>query len=253
MINDLIQSALVVFVSMNLLFLLALWLKNNSIIDIFWGIGFILISFALLIKAPAISFTQYCLTTLVTLWGARLSLHIYLRNKGKPEDFRYSNWRKTWKNFIFRSYMQVFMLQGFMMLIIALPILSAASIKYNNNVWTLLFGITVFFVGFLFETIGDYQLNQFRKLPSNKGKLITTGLWRISRHPNYFGEALLWWGIWLIAFSSNLWFITILSPITITLLLRYVSGVPMLEEKYKKHPDWEKYAKKTPVFIPRLF
>jgi len=113
-------------------------------------------------------------------------------------------------------------------------------------------GLLIFIFGFLFEALGDLQLVAFRKNPANTGQIITTGLWQYTRHPNYFGEALLWWGIWLMAVPVVDGIYTVLGPITITLLLRYVSGVPMLEKKYEGRLDWEEYTRKTPVFIPFL-
>jgi steroid 5-alpha reductase family enzyme len=111
-------------------------------------------------------------------------------------------------------------------------------------------GLGIFMAGFIFEAIGDYQLKRFKARDENKGKIITKGLWRYSRHPNYFGEAVLWWGIFLMCSGSRFDWIAVISPVTITFLLRFVSGVPMLEEKYRNRPDFIEYAAKTPVFVP---
>lgn len=235
---------------MNVIFVLALILKNNSIIDIFWGMGFMIVACSLAIQIDSLNFTQILFGSFLSAWAIRLSLHIFLRNKGHAEDFRYANWRKTWKNFILRSYFQVFILQGLMMLIISLPLIAIFNTDFQGHLFYTITGSLIFISGFLTETLADYQLIRFRNNPENKGHIIKSGLWKYSRHPNYFGEALLWWGLWMISLPGTLWYITILSPIVITLLLRYVSGVPMLEKKYGNHPEWETYCNQTPVFVP---
>jgi steroid 5-alpha reductase family enzyme len=250
MLSDFIYVSAVIFIAMNVMFVLALILKNNSIIDIFWGIGFVIVACSLAIQIQSLNFTQILFGIFLSAWAIRLSLHIFLRNKGHAEDFRYANWRKTWKYFILRSYFQVFMLQGLMMLIISLPVLAVYNSGFEGKIVFTIIGSLIFISGFLTETLADYQLKQFRNNPENKGRIIKSGLWKYSRHPNYFGEALLWWGLWIISLPVTLWYITILSPIVITILLRYVSGVPMLEEKYRNHPEWEAYCNETPVFVP---
>jgi steroid 5-alpha reductase family enzyme len=189
-------------------------------------------------------------TLLVLLWGLRLSYHILVRNSGKGEDFRYKAWRNTWNYFLVRSYFQIFMLQGVLMLLISAPVwFINSSTGGPLGLWDSV-GLIVFGAGFFFEVIADYQLAEFKRNPENKGKIITTGLWSVSRHPNYFGESLVWWGLSFYAFSlHNGWF-TLISPLIITLLLRFVSGVPMLEKKYENHPDWKAYKAKTAAFIP---
>ncbi len=253
MLSDFGQVAAVVFIAMNCMFLLAMVLKNNSIIDIFWGPGFSIIAVFLLFPFDTYHFTQLLYSALITIWAARLSIHIFLRNRGKAEDFRYANWRKTWKHFILRSYFQVFMLQGFLMLVIALPVIAFLAGSYFESTGFTWVGSFVFLAGFLMESTADYQLKVFRQKAENKGHIIRTGLWNYSRHPNYFGEALLWWGLWIYSVPGTPWYITIISPVAITLLLRYVSGVPMLENKYSLHPEWADYSSKTPVFIPRFW
>ncbi|MBW6491557.1 MAG: DUF1295 domain-containing protein [Lentimicrobium sp.] len=245
-------AALLVFIFMSAIFILALILKDNSIVDIFWGIGFILLATSSLWQSDSIEFKKFVVNILIIIWGLRLSIHIFLRNSGSGEDFRYANWRRTWKNFRLRSFFQIYMLQGFFMIIISWPVLHInANAGIGFGIIDFL-GLLVFLTGFLFEAVGDYQLIKFKKNPDNKGKIITLGLWKYTRHPNYFGEALLWWGIWMMAIPVKDGIFTILSPLVITLLLRYISGVPMLEKKYQGRPDWEEYKAKTPVFVPFL-
>jgi steroid 5-alpha reductase family enzyme len=235
---------------MTMVFVLALIRRDNSIVDIFWGIGFVLITLYSLIQNPEIEMRKIIVTLLVMIWGIRLSVHIYLRNHGRGEDFRYRQWRETWNYFVLRSYFQIFILQGFLMVVIASPVYY---INYHSDEllgFTDTLGLILFGIGFLTETIADYQLVAFKKDAHNQGKIITTGLWKYSRHPNYFGEALLWWGIGLYAVAVSGGWVTLVGPLTITLLLRFVSGVPMLEKKYAGRADWEAYKKVTAPFVP---
>lgn len=249
MFNYLIYAAFAAFVYMTMAFIVALIRRDNSIVDILWGPGFILLALSTILTRESVSPKAIILLFLTSLWAIRLAIYIYRRNHGKREDFRYAAWRQTWKYFILRSYFQVFMLQGTLMLIIAWPVLHAVSMPSDPGIVDFA-GCIVFFAGFLIETIADHQMAVFKSSPDNKGKLLINGLWKYSRHPNYLGEAILWWGFWLMAVSCVDGIYTIISPIIITLLLRYVSGVPMLEKKYEGRPDWEEYKRITPVFWP---
>ena len=244
------QVAAVIFLYMTLIFVLAYFLKDNSIVDVFWGPGFVVVAAFTLMEASGWDVRKLVVSFLVFLWGMRLGVHIILRNRGRGEDFRYKAWRDTWKHFVLRSFFQIFMLQGLFMLIISAPVwfinsMPNAPLTVTDNLGLILFG-----TGFFFEVIGDMQLSMFRKDPANKGKLMTSGLWSITRHPNYFGEALLWWGISLYALALPLGWVTLISPVVITLLLRFVSGVPMLEAKFRDYPGWDEYAGRTAPFIP---
>ncbi len=245
-----LQVAILTFVYMTIIFVVAHFLEDNSIVDVFWGPGFVVIAAFTLMEAPGWDVRKWVVSFLVFLWGVRLAFHILMRNRKKGEDFRYRQWRQTWKHFVIRSFFQIFLLQGLFMLIISAPIwfinsMPNAPLTVLDNIGLILFG-----VGFFFEVIGDMQLTVFKKDPANKGKIITTGLWSMTRHPNYFGEALIWLGLSFYAFSLPLGWITLISPVTITVLLRFVSGVPMLEKKYRDHPDWPEYARKTAPFVP---
>ncbi len=248
--NIVLEVSLVIGLYMTIVFILALIRKDNSIVDVAWGLGFIIISVYSIIQSGEVDLRKMIVSLLVLLWGLRLSFHIFVRNSGKGEDFRYKAWRDSWKFFYLRSFFQIFMLQGLFMLIISSPIWFISFSKGGPlGLWDSL-GLVVFGSGFMFEVIGDYQLSEFKKDPSNKGKIMTTGLWSVTRHPNYFGEALVWWGISFYAFSfTNGWY-TLVSPVIITLLLRFVSGVPMLEKKYAGHPDWNDYKARTAAFVP---
>jgi len=182
--------------------------------------------------------------------GTRLAWHIYHRNKNKPEDSRYLEWQKTWNNFYLRSYLQVFLLQGVLLYLISLPVIFINHSATNDFGLLEIIGLFIWGLGFYFESVGDRQLKDFISNPANKGKLMDQGLWRYSRHPNYFGEVTQWWGIFLIALSLPGSFFTVIGPLTINILIIFVSGIPLLEKKYAGRPDFEKYKKKTSIFIP---
>lgn len=243
--------ALAVWVYMTLAFVLALILKDNSIVDILWGPGFVLVASVSLALGPHVGRRPWLVTALVVLWGFRLATHILVRKLGKGEDFRYAHWRRAWgRSFVLRSYIQIFILQGIFLLIIASPvILIAASSGPRLGVWDGLGGL-VWVAGFVFEVASDAQMERFKREPANKGRIIGTGLWRYSRHPNYFGEAAMWWGIFLIGLAVPRGWMGLLSPVLITVLLTKVSGVPLLEKKYAGNAEFAAYARRTSGFIP---
>ncbi|MBI9014923.1 MAG: DUF1295 domain-containing protein [Clostridiales bacterium] len=248
---NLIYVFMIIFCYFIILFIIGQILNNNSIVDIFWGMGFVLTAwttFALGSKGMIALLT----TLLVTIWGVRLTYHIGKRNIGKPEDFRYVNFRKLWgKKFPrIKAFFHVYMLQMVFLLMISSGFMFINLNKMMDITTLSLVGLVVWFTGFLFETVGDHQLQSFKSNQNNKGKLLVTGLYRYTRHPNYFGESLMWWGIFIMALSFDYAWVTILSPITITLLVRFVSGVPMLEKHYKDRADYQDYARKTSIFFP---
>ncbi|MBX7181537.1 MAG: DUF1295 domain-containing protein [Bacteroidia bacterium] len=253
--QEILTALACVFIYMNSLFILAVLLKNNSIVDIGWGIGFILISFSTLYNKLAISNLSIVLLTMVILWGLRLAIYIFIRNFGKGEDYRYLQWRKEWgKTVLIRSYFQVFMLQGSIMVVISSPILlfsiQPTELIIDSFNWVQYVGLILWAFGLSFETIADFQLYQYKSLAINKGKIMKTGLWSLSRHPNYFGEALVWWGIFIFVSNIGWTWISILSPLVMTYLLRRVSGVDLLEKKYRDNLEYQEYVRKTPAFIP---
>lgn len=241
-----------VFGLVNLLFLFSLFKKRNDFIDVAWGLGIILVTALSYVLSEAESLIMNLILILVSLWGVRLSVRIFLRNIKKSEDYRYKNWRDSWgKWFYVRSYFQIYILQGFLMLVVGYSAIHAGVYATTNELTPFVFlGVAIWLVGFLFEAISDYQLDNFLRQEENKGKIIDTGLWRYSRHPNYFGEVTMWWGIWLIVAGAPFGYWAIISPLTITFLILKVSGVPMLEEKFAGNPAFEKYKQKTSVFFP---
>ncbi len=249
--NYFLILGVVLFVYMNMWFMLSLIKKRNDVADVAWGLGFVLMTWASFLLSENFSVRGILVGVLVSIWGVRLALHIHARNKGKTEDYRYLAWRKEWgKWFYIRSYVQVYLLQGAFLFLIVLPVLL---INKNSEIGFRLLdllGIAVWLVGFYFEAVGDAQLARFIKNPENKGKIMQSGLWAYTRHPNYFGEVVQWWGIWLIALSVSGGWVGIVGSITITFLILKVSGIPMLEKKMAENPDFAEYKKKTSMFIP---
>ncbi len=243
--------ALILLAYMTSWFMISITLRRNDVADTAWGLGFVFLAWITLIKSANFHPLSLLVVTLVTIWGLRLSFHVTRRNWKKPEDFRYQTWRKEWGSwFYLRSYLQVFLLQGFFLYIIFLPVLFIMLRATGSLHPFTILGTMVWLLGFYFESVGDSQLKQHITNPANKGKLMTTGLWRYTRHPNYFGEVTQWWGIFILTLSlPHAWF-TIIGPILITFLILFVSGVPLLEKKYADRPDWETYKRQTSIFIP---
>ena len=247
--SEFIPIAIIVFIYSVVWFLLSIYFKRNDIADIAWGLGFVIIAWTSFFLSEY-SLTKIIANSFITIWGLRLSYHIFQRTKNKTEDFRYLKWRNEWKHFYLRSYLQVFLLQGIFMCIIALPIIFINIENDKELNWIFILGSTIWLFGFLFEAIADKQLTNFKNNSSKKNKIIQIGLWKYSRHPNYFGEVVLWWGIFLMACTKNNFLYTVASPFLITYLILFVSGIPMLEEKYKNNEEFQEYKKRTSSFFP---
>lgn len=251
-LNIYLIEAGVILGLMLLLWLLSLILKNASIVDIFWGTGFVIADWVYFALTPEGYLPRKLLiSALVTIWGLRLSLHILRRNWGKPEDFRYQKWRnENGRKWWWLSFFQVFLLQGALMWIISAPLLAAQLGSYPQHLSVFDFlGALLWLVGFFFEVVGDYQLARFKANKENKGKVMNTGVWRYTRHPNYFGDSAQWWGYYLVAAGAGGWW-TIFSPILMTLFLLRVSGVTLLEKTMQSRPGYKEYIETTSAFIP---
>jgi len=252
--QTLLTAGLTIFIYMNLLYLLAMKVKNASIVDVGWGLGFVAVALVLLISTGSFNPAAVTLYCLVNLWGLRLTSHLAARNLGRAEDWRYRAWRQQWgKSYAWRSYLQIFMLQGLMMWLISLSLVVAfaAGASYVPEGNWLAAGVAVWVIGFGIEAVADWQLAKFKKNRSkNTSPIMSTGLWRFSRHPNYFGEVLQWWGLWLCVLMLPMGWVAVISPLIITWLIVFVSGVPLLEKKFTGDKDYQTYAQRTSRLLP---
>ena len=188
---------------------------------------------------------------LVSVWGFRLAAHVGLRLRGRGEDPRCRKWRENWGSHqLLGAYLQVFLLQGLLMLVISLPVIASIRSASTELGGLDLLGAAVWAAGFAFEAVGDLQFARFLRDPANRGRIMDRGLWRYTRHPNYFGEVVLWWGVWIIALSVPLGWATVLGPLTITALILGVSGVPLAEAQMDGNSDYREYRRRTSVFFP---
>jgi steroid 5-alpha reductase family enzyme len=237
---------------MSLLWLVSLALRNASIVDIFWGAGFVVVGWLYFFLAEQGGLERKLLLgALVAIWGLRLSLYILARNLGKGEDFRYVAMRQAaGAGWWWQSYFKVFALQGALMWLISAPLL-AGQIGATPAGLTILdgLGVLVWAVGFFFEAVGDWQLARIKADPANRGQVMNRGVWRYTRHPNYFGDAAQWWGFFLIAAAAGGW-ITVFAPILMTSLLVRVSGKALLEKSLNGRPGYREYVETTSGFIP---
>jgi steroid 5-alpha reductase family enzyme len=243
----------VVLAYMTAAWLVSIALRNASIVDIFWGLGFVLLAVLYFALADGFLGRKILITSLVAAWGLRLSLYVLCRNWGQGEDYRYRAFReKAGEKFWWVSFFQVFLLQGVLLWLISAPILAAQFYDSPDGLTVVDgLGALVWGVGFFFEAVGDWQLARFKADPANKGKVMDRGLWRYTRHPNYFGDATVWWGLFVIAAGTvdGLW--TVFSPILMTVLLMRVSGVALLEKaQVQTKPQYRAYIESTSAFVP---
>ena len=252
-INLLAINLGVVFLLTTALWAVSVAVKDSSIVDIFWGSGFVVIgwvSFAIADGAPE---RRWLLAMLTTLWGLRLTIHLARRNLGHGEDFRYQAMRaKAGASWPLRSLWAVFWAQGILMWLVSLPVqVGQQGDTAGGWGWLVVAGIVVFAIGLFFETVGDLQLTRFIADPANKGTVMDRGLWRYTRHPNYFGDFSVWWGLYLIALAAGAWW-TIIGPIIMSVLLIRVSGAGLLEKSIgKRRAGYDEYIARTSAFFPR--
>jgi steroid 5-alpha reductase family enzyme len=246
-------AGVILLALVSFLWLASLLLRDSSIIDSFWGLGFIFCAWIYFALTPdGLAVRKWLVCILVTVWGLRLTLYITWRNWGKGEDYRYKSWRQSAANrWWWQSYIKVFLLQGLLIWVISIPLLAAQTqIAAGRLTWLDYAGCCLWLIGFLFEAMGDAQLARFRSNPAHAGQLLTSGLWRYTRHPNYFGDATLWWGYFLIAAATGGYW-TFYSPLLMTFLLLKVSGVALLEKTLvETRPGYRQYVQTTNAFIP---
>jgi len=255
LLDIILANAIVIALLMGSLFIVSLIIKRNDIVDIAWGLGITVIAVYSYLLAPQPTSLNLVLAIICSFWGVRLAARIYFRNRGKGEDFRYRAWRQAWGKWVYvRSFFQIYVLQGSLMLVLGIPFMVASSQSGEWSGYSELFfaGIVVWLLGYFFEAVGDAQLDSFIKNRPAGKEILDTGLWRYTRHPNYFGEATMWWGIWLMVAPLSLSFLALMSPVVITFLLYFVSGVPLLEKKFADNAAYQAYARVTSKFIPLL-
>ena len=238
---------------MTITWIVSLRHRDASLVDRIWGLSFVFANFAFAYQSSDLGTRSYLVLAIVTIWGTRLSWYIHCRNRGHAEDYRYQAMRREHgSRFWWYSFFSVFALQGALSIIISTPLLAIHADPAPGSLTLLdMLGVGFWLIGFVFEAGGDLQLSRFKRNPENKGQLLNTGLWAMTRHPNYFGDGLQWWSFYLIATSSPFGFWTVFSPIIMTFFLRYVSGVALLEKSLKSHkPGYDQYIANVPAFIP---
>jgi steroid 5-alpha reductase family enzyme len=244
-------AALVVLGTVTLLWAISVPLRDASIIDMFWGPLFVLIAWVLLPSSDVLYAKTYLITLLVTLWGLRLAFHLIARNLGQGEDKRYRQWRERGGDgWWLKTYYRIYLFQGAIALLVATPII-AAFYQPQNISFINFAGVLVWALGFVYELVADVQLGQFKADPDNRGKVMNSGLWGLSRHPNYFGDAVQWWGLGLIALTPLTWW-ALLGPLAMTAVFLGLSNDVLERGMKKRHPAYADYIERTPKFFPRL-
>ncbi|UCC20348.1 MAG: DUF1295 domain-containing protein [Promethearchaeota archaeon] len=254
-------SALFLLFYLLIAFIVGTAKKNNGLMDIFYGPGFFVVALTSIILSiiftNQVDIRQIIITILVFMWAMRLATYVFIRNRGKPEDYRYQAMRKRWGNkVVLKSFYRIYIFQGIVIFIVAFPVWFV-NISENPSIEilgfsgiTLWLGTIIWLIGFLFETFGDYQLYKFKQNPDNKGKVMDQGLWKYTQHPNYFGEVTQWWGIFIIALAVPFGFISVIGPIFITYMIIKVSGIRLLNQRYRADDKYAEYKKRTSVFFP---
>lgn len=253
--NDIATALVGAAITIAVLMLATWWVslarKDASIVDVVWGLGFVVVAWVVRLLVDGNPARQWLLVALTTIWGVRLAGYIGWRNHGKGEDYRYKAMRQKYGDrFGVVSLVRVFALQGVLMWIVSLPV-QLGQVRDTRVGWLAVLGVIVYAVGLFFEAVGDFQLAAFKGDPANEGKVMDRGLWRYTRHPNYFGDACIWWGLALIAAETGVGSWGIVGAIVMTILLRRVSGVTLLERSLKRRrPGYEEYVARTSPFIP---
>jgi len=253
MAASMLTAAAAILALMLATWVVSLALHNASIVDIVWGLGFVLVAWAVRAVADGNDARQWLLVAMATLWGLRLSGYLFVRNHGNGEDFRYQAMRRRYgERFGLISLVTVFLLQGTIMWVVSLP-LQLGQVRASPGIGVLaVVGIVVWIVGLAFESIGDAQLAAFKRDPANRGTVMDRGLWRYTRHPNYFGDACVWWGIALVAAEAGIGAVGLVGALVMTIFLRNVSGVTLLEKSlHKRREGYAEYVARTSPFVPR--
>ena len=225
--------------------------KNFGLVDIAWGLGYVLIVLLSFKLNPDLSGSEYLLGTCVFLWGVRLSAFLFIRNFNKPEDFRYLKMRESWgESANLHAFFKIFLFQGLLIFIIGSPIILKLNSPPSQLGWFQIVGFILWGFGFFWESWADNEKMQFKKEPLNLDQPCQTGPWKYSQYANYFGEITLWWGLYLISLPHEYFYLSLVSPVLICFLILKVSGIPLLEEKNKNRPSFSEYRKKTNLIFP---
>lgn len=259
-LNSLIYPLIVTFAYFYALFIVATIIKNNSIVDIHWGMGFVVGAWTSFLIRDEPTLLSYFVLCFITLWGLRLSIRLYRRNHGKPEDFRYAQWREEWGDkVVITAFLRVFTVQA--IINFATGSVAYAIILYNGFEFAgigqvlVYIGLAISLTGLFFEVVGDEQLR--RHIKKGTRTLMQNGLWSVTRHPNYFGEILIWIGLYLAGISmlvkgniNLIYYIGLMiSPLSMTIVLTKIS-TPLLEKNMTKYDGWEAYTKRVPELFP---
>lgn len=246
------EGFVVVLAFMTLIWIWSVRLKNAGIVDPFWGLGFIVVSFWYAYRLNITEVHQWILLAMVAIWGIRLFVYLFIRNYGKKEDYRYQQFRRNYgeKRYWWFSFFQVFMLQGVLLAFISISILGGLFPSQTGHPFWFILSLIFWMVGFVFEAGGDFQMTRFKANPDNAGKIMDKGFWRYTRHPNYFGDTMVWWAYALMAVYNGYWW-AIAGAVLMTLLIIKISGVAMLEKNLKtRRKGYDEYIKRTPAFFP---
>lgn len=240
-----------IMLMMTILWLISIRIRNVSIVDLFWGFGFVVAAAVYFIFTEGFETRKILLMIMVAIWGLRLSIYLAWRNLGKGEDFRYQKFRKDFgEGYWWYSFFSVFLLQGILMWLISAPLLGAQYLSGHALGILDYAGIAIWIIGFTFEAGGDMQLARFKANPANKGTVLDTGFWHYTRHPNYFGDAAVWAGFGLICISAGSYW-PVFGSVLMTALIIKVSGVALLEKTLNNtKPGYQEYVRKTNAFIP---
>lgn len=241
-------NALLLFIYMTLWFLAARARKRLDTVDTAWGLAFVVVAWSVTVQQA--NSRSLLVAVLVSVWGFRLAYHIWRRNQGRGDDRRYIELSHKWRgNFWLRAYFSVFLLQGALVWLVSLPVVLASGVTISGLGWLGVAGLVVWLIGFLFEAVADRQLANFMRL-KGQSKVLQTGLWRYSRHPNYFGELTQWWGIGLIALQARNGWIGFIGPLTLSILIIFVSGIPPIERRRQKDLEYQAYRQRTSPLVP---
>ena len=252
-VNAMVSAAIAIFILMTVTWVISVIIKNASIVDIVWGLGFVLVGWVVRLRVDGLGARQTLLVAMVSIWGLRLGGYLFWRNHGKGEDYRYRAMRKHHGDrFPLISAVTVFLVQGTLMWIVSLPVQLGQADATPKVGAVAGLGVVVWLIGLFFEVVGDAQLARFKKDPANAGIVMDKGLWKYTRHPNYFGDACVWWGLGLVAAETGSGAFGLIGALVMTIFLRRVSGVTLLEKSLvKRRAGYTEYVARTSPFVPR--